>query len=102
VCICNERRLPKMKPFDNITLDLPFRRPEVSAIRSRLASIAFREKMSLPANVIDQLVEGTRSDIRQVINMLSTFKTTASTMSFDESKDLYVSSSPSTSWLKIK
>jgi replication factor C subunit 1 len=91
-----------MKPFDNITLDLPFRRPEVSAIRSRLASIAFREKMSLPANVIDQLVEGTRSDIRQVINMLSTFKTTASTMSFDESKDLYVSSSPSTSWLKIK
>jgi replication factor C subunit 1 len=87
ICICNERKLPKMKPFDNVTFDLGFRRPDANAIRSRIASIAFREGMKLPANVIDQLVEGTRADIRQIINMLSTYKTTATTMTFDESKD---------------
>lgn len=77
-----------MKPFDHVTLDLAFRRPEAAAIRSRIASVAFREGMKLPPNVIDALVEGTRSDIRQIINMLSTYKTTASNMSFDQSKDL--------------
>jgi replication factor C subunit 1 len=78
-----------MKPFDFVTMDLAFRRPDANAIRSRIASIAFREGLKLPANVIDQLVEGTRADIRQIINMLSTYKTTATTMSFDESKNLY-------------
>lgn len=87
ICICNERKLPKMKPFDNVTLDMAFRRPDAGMIRSRIASIAFREKMPLKPAVIDQLVEGTRADIRQIINMMSTYKTTSSTMSFDESKD---------------
>lgn len=77
-----------MKPFDFVTLDLGFRRPDAASIRSRIASVAFREGLKLPGNVIDALVEGTRSDIRQIINMLSTYKTTASTMSFDQSKDL--------------
>ncbi|RPA86218.1 DNA replication factor C, large subunit [Ascobolus immersus RN42] len=88
ICICNERRLPKMKPFDKVVFELPFRRPDAQAIRSRIASIAFREGMKLPPNVIDQLVEGTHSDIRQIINMLSTFgvNKNTKTMSFDESK----------------
>ena len=79
-----------MKPFDSITLDVQFRRPDANMIRSRIASIAFREGMPLPGNVIDQLVEGTRADIRQIINMLSTYKTTATKMSFEESKNLWV------------
>ena len=77
-----------MRPFDHITLDFSFKRPDANVIRSRIASIAFREGLKLPANVIDQLVEGTRADIRQIINMLSTYKTTATEMSFEESKDL--------------
>jgi replication factor C subunit 1 len=77
-----------MKPFDNITLDMPFRRPEAGMIRSRIASIAFREGMPLKPAVIDQLVEGTRADIRQIINMLSTYRTTSSTMTFEDSRDL--------------
>lgn len=77
-----------MKPFDFVTMDLSFRRPDANAVRSRIASIAFREGLKLPPNVIDQLVEGTRSDIRQIINMLSTYKTTATEMTFEESKDL--------------
>lgn len=88
ICICNERKLPKMKPFDTATHDLAFRRPDANMIRSRVASIAFREGLKLPATVIDQLVEGTRADIRQIINMLSTYNTTAKTMSYDESRDM--------------
>lgn len=46
--------------------------------------------MKIPANVIDQLAQGAQSDIRQVLNMLSTWKLSSSTMDFDEGKHLYV------------
>lgn len=50
--------------------------------------IHLREKMKIPANVIDQLVTGAQSDIRQVLNMLSTWKLSSDAMDFDEGKDL--------------
>jgi hypothetical protein len=46
--------------------------------------------MKVPANVIDQLINGAQSDIRQVLNMLSTWKLSSDTMDFDEGKALYV------------
>lgn len=46
--------------------------------------------MNIPATVIDQLITGAQSDIRQVLNMLSTWKLSADTMDFDESKILCV------------
>jgi replication factor C subunit 1 len=49
-----------------------------------------REKMQIPANVIDQLVAGSQSDIRQVLNMLSTWRLSSNTMTFDEGKTLSV------------
>lgn len=52
-----------------------------------------REKMRIPANVIDQLISGSQSDIRQVLNMLSTWRLSSSSMDFDEAKNLYVCSS---------
>ena len=52
--------------------------------------ILYREKMKVPANVIDQLIAGSQSDIRQVLNMLSTWKLSSDTMSFDEGKLMYV------------
>ena len=51
--------------------------------------ILYREKMKVPANVIDQLIAGSQSDIRQVLNMLSTWKLSSDTMSFDEGKLMY-------------
>ncbi len=44
--------------------------------------------MKVPANVIDQLIAGSQSDIRQVLNMLSTWKLSSDSMSFDEGKGL--------------
>lgn len=44
--------------------------------------------MKIPANVIDQLITGAQSDIRQVLNMLSTWRLSSDTMDFDQSKSL--------------
>ncbi|CDO76341.1 hypothetical protein BN946_scf185011.g5 [Trametes cinnabarina] len=88
ICIANDRNAPKLKPLLNVTYSLSFKRPEPAAIRSRILSIAFKEKLKIPANVIDQLVQSAQSDIRQVLNMLSTWKLSSNTMDFDEGKAL--------------
>ena len=52
-------------------------------------TIAFREGLKLQPNVIDQFVEGTRGDIRQILNLLSTYRLSRTNLSFDESKKVY-------------
>lgn len=88
ILICNERRLPKMKPFDFVTWDVPFRRPTADMIRARLMTICYREGIKLPAQVLDALIEGSHSDIRQIINMISTAKLDRQTLGFDEGKSM--------------
>ena len=88
ILICNDRRLPKMKPFDNVTYDMQFKKPTVDQIRSRIMTICYREGLKIPTNVINSLIEGSRADIRQVINMLSTAKLDQSVMDFDQSKKM--------------
>jgi replication factor C subunit 1 len=44
--------------------------------------------MKIPSNVVDELIKGANSDIRQVLNMLSTFKLSKAEMNFDEGKAL--------------
>ncbi|KAJ5604476.1 hypothetical protein N7510_009630 [Penicillium lagena] len=88
ILICNERRLPKMKPFDFVTYDIPFRRPTAEQIRARLSTICFREGLKIPPPVLDGLIEGTHADIRQVINMLSTARLDQKSMDFDKGKQM--------------
>ena len=97
ILICNDRKLPKMKPFDFVTYDMPFRRPTADMIRSRISTIAFREGLKIPANVINALIEGSGADIRQVVNMISTAKLDSSSndgtkeaggMTFEEGKGM--------------
>ncbi|KZT38716.1 DNA replication factor C, large subunit [Sistotremastrum suecicum HHB10207 ss-3] len=88
ICIANDRTAQKMKPLTSTTFNLPFRRPEAAAIRSRIKTIAYKEKLDIPANVVDQLVNGTQSDIRQVLNMLSTWKLSSNSIDFDQGKEL--------------
>jgi replication factor C subunit 1 len=88
ILICNERRLPKMKPFDHVTYDLPFRRPTTDQIRSRMMTIAFREKLKLQPTVLNALIEGTGADIRQVVNMLSTAKLDEGSMDYEQGKQM--------------
>ncbi|PMD45180.1 DNA replication factor C, large subunit [Hyaloscypha variabilis F] len=88
ILICNDRKLQKMKPFDHVTLDIPFRRPTVEQVRSRIATICHREGLKLPPNVIDALIEGSNKDIRQIINMISTAKLDQEAMDFDKGKSM--------------
>ncbi|KAK2758352.1 hypothetical protein FQN54_004201 [Arachnomyces sp. PD_36] len=88
ILICNERRLPKMKPFDFVTYDLPFRRPTADQIRARLMTICYREGMKIPPQVLDGLIEGTHADIRQVINMMSTVKLDQQNLDYDKGKQM--------------
>ncbi len=88
ILICNDRKLPKMKPFDHVTYDLPFRRPTVDQVRSRIMTICFREGLKVPPPVINAIIEGSRSDIRQIINMLSTAKLDQDAMDFDQGKQM--------------
>ncbi|EMD88789.1 hypothetical protein COCC4DRAFT_71897 [Bipolaris maydis ATCC 48331] len=86
ILICNDRRQPKMKPFDYVTFDLPFRRPTVDQVRSRIMTIAFREGLKMSTPVINALIEGSHSDIRQVVNMISTAKIDQEVMDYDKGK----------------
>ncbi|KAH7075452.1 replication factor RFC1 C terminal domain-containing protein [Paraphoma chrysanthemicola] len=88
ILICNDRRLPKMKPFDFVTYDLPFRRPTVDQVRSRIMTIAFREGLKIPGPVVNALIEGSHADIRQVVNMISTAKLDQEAMDFDSGKQM--------------
>lgn len=88
ILICNERNLPKMRPFDHSVLDIPFRRPDAQAVKARLMTIAMREKFKLDPNVIDRLVSVTRGDMRQIINLLSTVTTTSKSIGSDNIKSL--------------
>ncbi|KNG84383.1 replication factor C subunit 1 [Aspergillus nomiae NRRL 13137] len=88
ILICNERRLPKMKPFDHVTYEVPFRRPTAEQIRARLSTICFREGLKIPPPVLDSLIEGTHADIRQVINMLSTVKLDQQNLNFEKGREM--------------
>ncbi|XBW35897.1 hypothetical protein QEN19_001472 [Hanseniaspora menglaensis] len=71
ILICNERRIPKMRPFDRICLELPFRRPDAKSVIPRLMSIAYKEKFKLEPAAIEQLVAVSGGDIRLMINILN-------------------------------
>ncbi|GJJ70064.1 replication factor C subunit 1 [Entomortierella parvispora] len=84
ICICNDRQSPKVRSLVNSCVDLRFQKPQVAQVRSRLLTILHREGRKVPANVLDKLVSGSQSDIRQVLNMLSTWSLTKDTMDYDE------------------
>ncbi|KAF8192700.1 DNA polymerase III, clamp loader complex, gamma/delta/delta subunit [Mycena galopus ATCC 62051] len=85
ICIVNDRGALKLKP---LAAGLPSQRPAANMIRSKLMTIAFKETIQVPANVLDQLVQGSQSDIRQVLNMLSTWQLSSNSINFDEGKTL--------------
>ncbi|CAI4217322.1 unnamed protein product [Parascedosporium putredinis] len=88
ILICNERRLPKMKPFDHVALDIKFQRPTVDQVRSRVMTICHREGLKLAPQVINALIEGCNKDIRQIVNMLSTIRLDQSSIDFDQTKSM--------------
>jgi replication factor C subunit 1 len=50
-------------------------------------TIAFKEGIQLDANAIDQLVQASSNDIRQILNTLQTWRLTRQQMTYDQSKE---------------
>ncbi|KCV67882.1 hypothetical protein H696_05611 [Fonticula alba] len=73
ICICNDAISPKVRSLQNHCLHLRFARPSAAMVSSRIRQIVQREGLEIEQNAIDQLVASTHNDIRQVINLLSTF-----------------------------
>lgn len=90
ILICNDRKQPKMKPFDHVTFDLPFRKPTTDQVRSRIMTILFREGINkiVPANVVNALIEGSGADIRRIINMISAAKLDQQAMDYNQVKKM--------------
>ncbi|KAG9787211.1 Replication factor C subunit 1 [Exophiala dermatitidis] len=88
ILICNERNLPKMRPFYQVTAEFQLRRPTTDMIRGRVATILFREGMRLPPPIMNALIEGCNGDIRQIINMISTIKLDNKELDFNDTKAL--------------
>jgi replication factor C subunit 1 len=88
ICICNDRRSPKMRSLANSCLDLSLRRPTAQQVEARIRNIAAKEGLELKANVVAELVASTSADIRQILNLLSTYRLSSSSLSYDQSKAL--------------
>ncbi|GAA5926210.1 replication factor C subunit 1 [Sporobolomyces koalae] len=88
IAICNDKSSAKMKPLMNTCFQMSFKRPSANEIRSRIMSIAFKEGLKIDGKVVDQLVQGSQSDIRQIVNMLATYKLGAKALDYDQSKHL--------------
>ncbi|CAL9737303.1 replication factor C subunit 1 [Monosporozyma servazzii] len=88
ILICNERNLPKMRPFDRTCLDIQFRRPDANSVKARLMTIAVREGFKLDPTIVDKLVQTTRGDIRQIINLLSTISKTTKSIGHENIQEI--------------
>ncbi|KAI9332356.1 replication factor RFC1 C terminal domain-containing protein [Obelidium mucronatum] len=94
ICICNDRQSPKVKSLVNHCYDMRFSRCWLffnKGGRVKL-TIFFREGLDIKQNAMDTLVKGTHSDIRQILNMLSTYSLQSSELTFDQSRNLSKSS----------
>ncbi|RAH79552.1 chromosome transmission fidelity factor [Aspergillus japonicus CBS 114.51] len=88
ILISNEWKIPKLKPFEGTVFELAFRRPSADQMRARLSTICYREGLKIPAPVMDGLIEGTHSDIRQIINMLSTVKLDQQHLNYEKGREM--------------
>lgn len=71
ICICNDRNHEKIRSLANHCLDLRFPKPRMDQIKASLLSIAYKEKIQISGNVLEQLIESSNKDIRQCINNLA-------------------------------
>ncbi|KAI7869664.1 replication factor RFC1 C terminal domain-containing protein [Spinellus fusiger] len=88
ICICNDIRSAKVQPLVRVCFDAKFRRTPSASLRNRILDICRKEDLDILPNAVDALVESTRNDIRQIINILSTYRVTGTSLDYDQAKSL--------------
>ena len=71
ICICNDRSHPKMRSLVNYCYDLRFYKPRVEQIKAAMMSIAFKEKIQIAPDALQDLIASSNQDIRQILHSLS-------------------------------
>lgn len=88
ICIANDDSSPNMRSLAGNCVKLKFRRPMVSQVSKRLAHIAQREGFwDIDTQTLERLAEGCQGDIRQMINLLQTWRTSSASLTFGQVKD---------------
>ncbi|KAL0084708.1 replication factor RFC1 C terminal domain-containing protein [Phycomyces blakesleeanus] len=88
ICVCNDVRSQKVQPLINVCFDARFTKTPANQLRSRIMTIAFREKLKISPLAIDQLVDSTQNDIRQILNILSTYQVADEVMDPNKAKSI--------------
>ncbi|POG81109.1 hypothetical protein GLOIN_2v1510569, partial [Rhizophagus irregularis DAOM 181602=DAOM 197198] len=88
ICICNDINAQKLKSLRPYCHELKFSKPRVEQVRSRIMTIATRENLQIQSTDVDELIRGANSDIRQILNLLSTWKINHDSINYDEIKGL--------------
>jgi replication factor C subunit 1 len=70
ICICNDRMNKKIQSLAGHCYDLKFQRPSKDAIISRIKLICEDKKLKVDQVTLDQIIESSGNDIRQIINIL--------------------------------
>ena len=74
VCICNDRQSQKVRSLADKCLDLRFSRPQKTTVAKRMCEVAAREGLDVVPNAMEELVEQSGNDIRQVLNALQMWR----------------------------
>lgn len=74
ICICNDRMNRKLQSLVNQCLDLKFNKPSKEGILRRVQRICREQGLTVDRNVIEQVIESSGNDIRQVINIVQMWK----------------------------
>ncbi len=74
ICICNDRMNRKLQSLVNQCLDLKFNKPSKDAITRRVQRICKEQGLFIERDMIEQVIESSGNDIRQVINVVQMWK----------------------------
>ena len=86
ICICNDRQSPKIKTLANYCYDLKFFKPNKLQITKKMCDILKNEGLSIEPNAVEQIVESSGNDIRQILTTLDMWARTSSTMTYMRAK----------------
>lgn len=88
ICIANDDSSANMRSLSGNCFKIRFRRPMVTQVTKRLVEIARREGFhALQDQTLAKLAEGCNGDIRQMINLLQTWRVASPSLSFTQVKD---------------
>jgi len=73
ICICNDRNNQKIRSLAYSCFDLRFTKPRTEWIKKMLLSICEKEKVKIASDVIDEIIEMSNHDIRQILHYFSIF-----------------------------